>query len=303
MVSDDAIARSSSSRTTVSAAERSEQFSIATFYEFFDLEDPSAVRARLLDQLEGTDIRGSVLVAEEGINGTLAGDEAKLLDQLDVFKKTLGVELANCKFSRASFQPFKRLRIRARPELVAFKQPLADPRERTGTYVAPSDWDELLRRDGVRLIDTRNDFEIAAGSFEGAEDPGTLNFSDFAEFAEENLDPTKDRVVAMYCTGGIRCEKASSYLLAKGFEEVYHLEGGILRYLEQTPRDESTFQGECYVFDERVTVDQDLAPGSFVNCDNCGWPVGEGQDCDACATNQTEGVAGDWRSRSRTASG
>ncbi len=279
------------------------QFFVATFYEFFHLEDPSAQRTWLLERLAETDIRGSVLVATEGINGTLAGDETQLQGLLDQLRGSLGIDLGNCKFSSSPFQPFKRLRVRARSELVTFKQPLADPGERTGTYVPPADWDEVLRRDDVRVVDARNDFEIAVGSFEGAEDPCTQNFTDFAEFAAKNLDPTRDRAIAMYCTGGIRCEKASSYLLAKGFETVYHLEGGILRYFEEIDAKESSFQGECYVFDERVSVDQELEPGAFANCENCGWPVRQEQVCDSCGVNQCDAVANDWRARSRASGG
>ena len=165
------------------------------------------------------------------------------------------------------------MKVRLKQEIVALKVPGIDPRDCVGTYVEPQDWNALISDPSVRVIDTRNDFEVEIGTFKGAEDPKTEDFSDFPAFVDQQLDPAKDEKVAMFCTGGIRCEKATSFLLQKGFKEVYHLRGGILKYLEDVPTEESLWEGECFVFDDRVTVDHALKPGDYEVCRSCWQPL------------------------------
>ncbi|MEH2543762.1 UPF0176 protein [Bradyrhizobium sp. AZCC 2262] len=235
---------------------------VAAFYQFAALPDFRELREPLRGLAAGLGIKGSVLLAHEGINGTVAGgDEA-----IDAFVRELqlgalfGGRLDNLelKFSAASEMPFQRLKIRLKNEIVTLGDTAVDPTRQVGTYVEPSDWNELISAPDTLVIDTRNAFEVAMGTFEGAVDPGIRSFGQFKEFAAQKLDPTKHRKIAMFCTGGIRCEKASAYLLAQGFDEVYHLKGGILRYLEGVPEQKSRWRGECFVFDERVALGHGL---------------------------------------------
>lgn len=275
---------------------------IAAFYEFFDLVEPEVLQSFLQTAGEKARVQGTVLLAPEGLNGTLAGAAEplrRLLDELRVFCSDHQDEsgengirqigptgkrqhLSNVKFSEAPTQPFRRFRVRIKAEIVTFRQKGVDPLREAGQYVPPCEWNALIERNDVRVIDVRNDYELAIGTFSGAEDPNTENFTDFAQYVEDNLDTKKDENIALFCTGGIRCEKATSYLLSKGFQDVFHLEGGILGYLRDTPEDDSRWQGECYVFDERVSLDHALAPGTFRNCAECGWPAKRGTDCPKC---------------------
>ena len=234
---------------------------VAAFYQFAALPDFRELREPLRGLAAGLGIKGSVLLAHEGINGTVAGgDEA-----IDAFVRELqlgalfGGRLDNLelKFSNASEMPFQRLKIRLKKEIVTLGTAV-DPTRLAGTYVDPSDWNALIASPDTLVIDTRNAFEVAMGTFEGALDPGIMSFGQFKEFAAQKLDPAKHRKIAMFCTGGIRCEKASAYLLAHGFGEVFHLKGGILRYLEGVPEEESRWRGECFVFDERVALGHGL---------------------------------------------
>ncbi|RDI58900.1 UPF0176 protein [Microvirga subterranea] len=210
----------------------------------------------------GLDLKGTLLLASEGINGTVAG-RAEAIDAL-VAELRQGVlfqgrlDNLELKFSTAAEMPFRRMKVRLKKEIVTLGSPEADPVARVGTYVSARDWNRLLEDSDIVLIDTRNDFEVAMGTFEGAVDPRIKSFSEFRDFVAKDLDPAKHRKVAMFCTGGIRCEKASAYMLAKGFEEVYHLKGGILQYLEDVPEAESRWQGGCFVFDERIALGHGL---------------------------------------------
>ena len=235
---------------------------VAAFYQFAALPDFRELREPLRVICAGLGLKGSVLLAHEGINATLAGDAAAIdalvteLQAGDLFNGRLdNLEL---KFSHAAEMPFARLKIRLKKEIVTLGDAAVDPTRRVGTYVEPSDWNGLISAPDTLVIDTRNAFEVAMGTFEGAVDPGIRNFGQFKEFAARHLDPAKHRKIAMFCTGGIRCEKASAYLLAQGFSEVYHLKGGILRYLEGVPEQESRWRGECFVFDERVALGHGL---------------------------------------------
>jgi UPF0176 protein len=235
---------------------------VAAFYQFAPLPDFRDLREPLRLLCAGLRLKGSVLLAHEGINGTLAGspeavDElVKAMRHGDLF----GCRLDNLelKFSAASAMPFQRLKIRLKKEIVTLGDAETDPTRQVGIYVDPADWNDLIAAPDTFLIDTRNAFEVAMGTFEGAVDPGIRSFGQFKEFAAHHLDPARHRKIAMFCTGGIRCEKASSYLLSLGFAEVYHLSGGILKYLESIPEAESRWRGECFVFDERVALGHGL---------------------------------------------
>ncbi len=244
-------------------------YKVAAFYQFAALPDFRELREPLRAICADLKLRGSVLLAHEGINGTLAGATeaiAALVEELrrgDLFDDRLdNLEL---KFSTAQAMPFRRLKIRLKREIVTFGAASADPTRQVGIYVDPVDWNHLIAAPDTLVIDTRNAFEVAMGTFTGAIDPGIASFGQFKEFAARHLDPAKHRKVALFCTGGIRCEKASAYLLSRGFGEVYHLKGGILKYLEDVPETESRWRGECFVFDDRVALGQGLRERSMEN--------------------------------------
>jgi UPF0176 protein len=237
-------------------------YQVAAFYQFAALPDFRELREPLRAACAGLGLKGSVLLAHEGINGTLAGS-ADAVGQLipalrdgDLFGGRL--DHLELKFSTASALPFRRLKIRPKKEIVTLGDIGADPTRQVGIYVEPADWNALMAAPDMLLIDTRNAFEVAMGTFSGAVDPGIRSFGQFKDFAARQLDPSKHRKIAMFCTGGIRCEKASAYLLSRGFAEVYHLKGGILKYLEGVPEAESCWRGECFVFDERIALGHGL---------------------------------------------
>jgi UPF0176 protein len=237
-------------------------YKVAAFYQFAALPDFRELREPLRAICAELKLRGSVLLAHEGINGTLAGSAeaiAALVEEL-LRGALFGGRLDNLelKFSHASAMPFQRLKIRLKKEIVTLGDAGADPTRQVGIYVDPSDWNALIATPDTLVIDTRNAFEVAMGTFAGAVDPAIKSFGQFKDFAARHLDPSKHRRVAMFCTGGIRCEKASAYLLSRGFAEVYHLRGGILKYLEGVPEAESRWRGECFVFDDRVALGHGL---------------------------------------------
>ncbi|WP_262032294.1 rhodanese-related sulfurtransferase [Microvirga sp. Mcv34] len=241
-------------------------YKVAALYQFVPLPDFRELKDPLHALCLELGIRGTLLLAQEGINGTVAGKDdaidalmAELRDG-GLFKGRLdNLEL---KFSTAAEMPFKRMKVRLKKEIVTLGDPQTDPLRRVGTYVMPAEWNRLLDEPGIVLLDTRNDFEVEMGTFDGAVDPRIKRFSEFKEFVKNELDPKQHRKVAMFCTGGIRCEKASSYMLAQGFEEVFHLKGGILKYLEDVPEAESRWNGGCFVFDERVALGHGLVEQS-----------------------------------------
>lgn len=238
----------------------------------------------MLDFCKAHDIGGTILLAEEGINSTIAGSRENIDAVLDYLHQDERLRELTIKESYADFMPFPRMKVRLKQEIVRLKVDGIDPNERVGTYVEPDEWNRLISDPDVIVIDTRNDFEVELGTFQRAVNPHTESFHEFPDFVEQNLDPAKHKKVAMFCTGGIRCEKATSYMLEQGFENVYHLNGGILRYLELVNQDESLWDGECFVFDQRVTVDHDLAPGKAIYCANCRKAVvaDPTQPCPAC---------------------
>ena len=235
---------------------------VAAFYQFAALPDFRGLREPLRSVCADLGLKGSVLLAHEGINGTLAGSAEAITALVEELRRgaLFGGRLDNLelKFSQALAIPFQRLKIRLKKEIVTLGDAAADPTRQVGIYVDPADWNALIATPDTLVIDTRNAFEVAMGTFAGALDPGIKSFGQFKEFAARNLDPAKHRRVAMFCTGGIRCEKASAWLLARGFAEVYHLKGGILRYLEGVPEAESRWRGECFVFDDRVALGHGL---------------------------------------------
>jgi UPF0176 protein len=235
---------------------------VAAFYQFTALPDFRALREPLRAICAELALKGSVLLAHEGINGTLAGSHDAIAALVAELRKgaLFGGRLDNLelKLSSASAMPFQRLKIRLKKEIVTLGAAKADPTKAVGTYVDATDWNELIAAPDTLVIDTRNAFEVAMGSFAGAVDPGIKSFGQFKDFAARALDPQQHKKIAMFCTGGIRCEKASSYLLSRGFAEVYHLKGGILKYLEAVPESESRWRGECFVFDERVALGHGL---------------------------------------------
>jgi UPF0176 protein len=235
---------------------------VAAFYQFTALPDFRQLREPLRTLCADLGLKGSVLLAHEGINGTLAGGADAIGCLIDALRgdALFGGRLDNLelKFSGASAMPFRRLKIRLKKEIVTLGDSAADPARQVGIYVDPADWNDLIAAPDMLVIDTRNAFEVAIGTFEGALDPGIRSFGQFKDFAARHLDPAKHQRVAMFCTGGIRCEKASAYLKARGFAEVYHLKGGILKYLEGVPEAQSRWRGECFVFDDRVALGHGL---------------------------------------------
>ena len=244
-------------------------YQVAAFYQFAALPDFRELREPLRAACAGLGLKGSVLLAHEGINGTLAGSAGAIAAMVEELRRgdLFGGRLDNLelKFSTASAMPFQRLKIRLKKEIVTLGDIGTDPTRQVGIYVDPADWNALIAAPDTLVIDTRNAFEIAMGTFSGAVDPGIRSFGQFKEFAARHLDPVKHRKIAMFCTGGIRCEKASAYLLSRGFAEVYHLKGGILKYLEGVPEAESRWRGECFVFDERVALGHGLRERAMEN--------------------------------------
>ena len=246
---------------------------VAAFYHFTALPDCEALRGPLQQSCEDLGLLGTILLAPEGINGTVAGPEHGVRRLLRRLRSDSRLSELQAKFSWADAAPFYRMKVRLKKEIVSLGVVGIDPQQEVGDYVAPSDWNALIQRDDVRVINTRNDYEVNLGTFAGAEDPGTRSFREFPAWVEEHLDPETDEHVAMFCTGGIRCEKSTALLKQLGFKNVYHLDGGILNYLEQVQQDDSLWQGDCFVFDNRVTVDHDLREGDLEVCPACRMPI------------------------------
>lgn len=246
---------------------------VAALYKFVTLDDYVHLREPLLQTLLANDVRGTLLLAEEGINGTVSGSREGIDAVLAWLRADARLVDIDHKESYCAEQPFYRTKVKLKKEIVTLGVPGVDPNHRVGTYVEPRDWNALVDDPEVLVIDTRNDYEVGIGSFKGAIDPQTKSFRDFPAYIREHFDPARHRKVAMFCTGGIRCEKASSFMLQEGFPEVFHLKGGILKYLEEVPAAESRWEGECFVFDNRVTVTHDLAEGVYDQCHACRTPV------------------------------
>ena len=228
---------------------------VAAFYKFVSIADASALREQLFASMSARDMKGTILLAAEGINGTISAPPSDMAAFLTELRRDPRFADLVTKDATTDAHPFKRLKVKVKREIISFGRPEADPSVKAGTYVAPKDWNNLISDPDVLVLDTRNAYEVEVGTFQGAVDPKTRRFGEFPAYAAQNLDPAKHKKVAMFCTGGIRCEKASAYLMSLGFPEVYHLQGGILNYLATVPREQSLWQGECFVFDEREAVD------------------------------------------------
>jgi UPF0176 protein len=248
---------------------------VAALYKFVTLEDFHELREPLLDACVKAGTFGTLLLAREGINGTIAGYREGIDQVLAYLRSDPRLADLEHKESYDDHMPFYRMKVKLKREIVTMGVEGVDPNLRVGTYVKPQDWNALLNDPDVLLIDTRNDYEYGIGSFRGAVDPHTQSFREFPEYVRSHLDPTRQKKVAMFCTGGIRCEKASAFMLSEGFEEVYHLHGGILKYLEEVPPEESVWEGECFVFDNRVAVDHKLEKGRYDQCYGCRHPITE----------------------------
>ena len=251
------------------------QLVVCALYKFTALENFESLREPLRQCMEQHDVKGTILLAHEGLNGTIAGSRYGVDEVLTWLRRQPGLSEIDSKESVSQRAPFKRTKVKLKKEIVTMGVEGIDPNHTVGTYVEPENWNALLDDPDVVLIDTRNSYEVKVGTFENAVNPNTETFREFPTYAQQNLDPEKHKKVAMFCTGGIRCEKSTAYLKQLGFDNVYHLKGGILKYLERIPEKQSKWRGECFVFDDRVTVDHDLEPGSYDQCHACRLPISQ----------------------------
>jgi UPF0176 protein len=256
---------------------------VAALYCFAPFDDPKALQGPLKSLCLEQDVRGTILLAREGINGTIAGSEAGISHVVSAIRDLPGCEGLDVKYSKAMSPPFQRIKVRLKKEIVTLGIPGVDPARRAGAYVQPEDWNALISDPATIIIDTRNDYEVAIGTFRGALNPKTKSFGEFPNWFREHREAFGPNPrVAMFCTGGIRCEKSTAFLRQEGIEEVFHLKGGILNYLEKAPADTSLWEGECFVFDERVSLKHGLAEGEHQICGGCTWPVRKGDACIRC---------------------
>lgn len=286
---------------------------VAALYRFTPLPDREPIRAALAGLCCARGVKGTLLLAQEGINGTIAGSDAAIAEVIAHIRALPGCADLDVKYSRAATLPFHRMKVRLKREIVTMGEPDVDPLTGAGHYVAPQDWNALISDPNTILIDTRNDYEVAIGSFAGAIDPGTASFRDFPTWfraqREHLLAGDTPPKVAMFCTGGIRCEKSTAFLKSQGVDEVYHLQGGILKYLETVPPEQSLWHGECFVFDQRVAVGHGLSPGTHTLCHACRMPVSpadrqsalyvEGVSCPACHATRTDAQRAGYAERDR----
>lgn len=255
----------------------SSQIVVVALYKFVALPDYEQLRVPLLDFCMALNIKGTLLLAEEGINGTVAGSRNNIDQLLAYLRQDPRLSDIEWKESYDQQAPFYRMKVKIKKEIVTMGVDSIDPKRLVGRYVEPENWNALISDPNVTVIDTRNEYEVNIGAFKGALNPHTETFRDFPDYVEKNLDPAKHKKVAMYCTGGIRCEKSTAYLLEQGFDQVYHLKGGILKYLEEVPEEDSLWQGECFVFDNRVAVKHNLKVGNYDQCHGCRHPITEEQ--------------------------
>ena len=253
----------------------STQYVTCALYKFVALPNYGSIRHPLLKVMTDNQVFGTLLLASEGINGTISSTREGIDAVLAWLDQQPGLENIDTKESFDTEIPFYRTKVKLKKEIVTMGVEGIDPKQVVGTYVKPQDWNALISDPEVLLVDTRNDYEVEIGTFKDAVDPKTTSFREFPQWAKDNLDPKQNKKVAMFCTGGIRCEKSTAYMKEQGFDEVYHLEGGILKYLEEIPKDQTLWQGECFVFDNRVAVDHDLKRGSYDQCHACRMPITE----------------------------
>lgn len=285
-------------------------YTIAALYHFARFKDPEALKPPLLKLCLENKITGTVLLAPEGVNGTIAGPSKAAVETVLAHMRALpGCGGLEHKFAQSDVPPFGKMKVRIKREIVTMGQPDVDPLAGTGHYVDAQDWNDLITRDDVAVIDTRNDYEVAIGTFEGAIDPVTQSFGEFPAWWEENKHRFHNKKIAMFCTGGIRCEKSTNFLLGQGVEDVYHLKGGILKYLEEVPQSQSTWNGACFVFDNRVSVEHGLKPGPHLLCHGCRRPIlptdteragyEAGVSCHNCVDETTEDDKDRFRERQK----
>ena len=285
------------------------EFVVCALYKFVSLPQYREIQRPLQAKLIENHVKGTLLLAEEGVNGTISGNREgidSVLKWMQTIPEFVGIDV---KESMTSQLPFKRSKVKLKKEIVTMGVDGIDPKQSVGTYVAPQQWNELINDPDILLVDTRNSYEVAVGAFVHAVNPETTNFREFPEYVSQHLDPSVHKKVAMYCTGGIRCEKSTAYLKQQGFEEVYHLKGGILKYLEEIPPEQSLWHGECFVFDERVTVNHQLEKGSYDQCFACRLPISEedklseyyqqGISCPACYHERSDEDRARYREREK----
>ena len=277
-------------------------FLTTAFYHFITLDNIKSLKTIIQDYCDNKSLKGTILLAQEGINGTISGKEDDILGFHKFIKKDQKFSNAfknlEYKSSWSNENPFYRMKVRLKKEIVALGIPEVSPTIKVGKYVKPEDWNSLINDPDVILIDTRNNYEVDIGTFNNAINPKTTSFREFPQYVKNNLKSKENKKIAMFCTGGIRCEKASSYMIEKGFKEVYHLQGGILKYLEEVPKEKSLWQGECFVFDQRVAVTNELKEGQYSQCYACRHPLSpeemksshynEGISCSYCIKKTSE---------------
>ncbi len=282
---------------------------VAALYKFTRFNDFEQYREPILNTMLGNEVKGTLLLAAEGINGTISGSREGIDSVLDYLRSIEAIGSFTFKESYTDEQPFYRTKVKLKKEIVTMGVEDIDPLESVGRYVKPKDWNALISDPEVTLIDTRNDYEVQIGTFKNAVNPNTETFREFPEYVAQELDPSKHKKVAMFCTGGIRCEKSTAYLREQGFEEVYHLEGGILKYLEEVPQEQSMWQGDCFVFDNRVSVNHNLEKGEYEQCFACRMPITQqdmqsasyikGESCPHCIDQATDEQKARFRERER----
>ncbi len=285
-------------------------YTVAAFYRFASIQDPASKREPLLALCRTGGIRGTVILAVEGVNGTVAGEAKAIEDVINHIRRWPEINELDVKYSHSSTRSFNRMKVKIKSEIVTMGKPAIDPTEQVGKYVDPEDWNALISRDDVLVVDTRNSFEVGVGRFANAVNPETASFHEFPAWADRLASaPDKPSAVAMYCTGGIRCEKATAYMKMIGFDEVFHLKGGILKYLEKVPVEQSLWEGECFVFDDRVSVKHGLVEGDYILCYGCQNPVSakdresplfeEGVSCPECHDELSDQDRKRYRERQR----
>ncbi|MDN5567080.1 MAG: rhodanese-related sulfurtransferase [Psychrobacter sp.] len=280
---------------------------VAALYKFTRFTDFEDYREPILDIMLNNDVKGTLLIASEGINGTISGSRQGIDTVLAYLRSIEAIGSFTFKESYTSEQPFYRTKVKLKKEIVTMGVEDIDPLQSVGRYVKPKDWNALISDPDVILIDTRNDYEVQIGTFQNAVNPNTETFRDFPEYVAKEMDPSKHKKVAMFCTGGIRCEKSTAYMRQQGFDEVYHLEGGILKYLEEVPQDQSMWQGDCFVFDNRVSVNHNLEKGDYEQCFACRMPITaadmqssayiKGESCPHCIDKATDEQKARFRER------
>ena len=257
--------------------ERSQTTAVAALYRFVRLDDYESMREPLLNFCTERGVKGTLLLAHEGVNGTISGGKTAIADVLSYLRSDERLTDLDCKFSYHEERPFLRMKVKLKREIVTMGLAGVDPNQSVGRYASPEEWNELVDDPECLVIDTRNDYEVEIGSFRGAINPGTKSFRDFPAWVDENLDPQKHKKVAMFCTGGIRCEKSTSLLVSKGFDDVWHIKSRIVNYSEQTPEASTRWEGECFVFDSRVAVNHQLEKGQYDQCFACRFPLDDAQ--------------------------